>query len=111
MRFLRGALYNYFPIAGTETLNGHFLQPLAYFTIISPLRGLKLNIFNRMYVIIFDYSLYNYFPIAGTETIRWRRLVEKIKLYNYFPIAGTETLAIGHYGSAVPLQLFPHCGD
>ena len=26
MRFLRGALYNYFPIAGTETLVSEFLD-------------------------------------------------------------------------------------
>ena len=42
MRFLRGALYNYFPIAGTET----FVKLLATFIAL----------------------LYNYFPIAGTET-------------------------------------------
>ena len=110
MRFLRGSLQNYFPIAGTETKFTilHTSSFLA-FRITSPLRGLKRFLFFSQHE---NYLLQNYFPIAGTETmlqICYETLL--IKLQNYFPIAGTETCRIHTSLSLIPLQnYFPIAG-
>ena len=132
MRFLRGALYNYFPIAGTETLLNFCYFECFVFTIISPLRGLKHNNLcwretSRHFTIISSLrglklgnliilgkhkALYNYFPIAGTETSTTKLLMNVRNLYNYFPIAGAETYQCHHFCELVQtLELSPHYGD
>ena len=86
MRFLRGALYNYFPIAGTETLRLRSpIQDRMNFTIISPLRGLKL---------------YSYIH---------RRFLTNFTIIS--PLRGLKRSTDCLKYSLFPLQLFPHCGD
>ena len=133
MRFLRGALQNYFPIAGTETLFDPFQELIFSLQNYFPIAGTETN---RLGPYGCGQPLQNYFPIAGTETMVASLIRDNIFLQNYFPIAGTETPVIGGKFPNPPLfritsplrglkrllferkskkfsalELLPHCGD